>query len=183
MKYIYKILYFLIKSVEAFFWYIKRKVLFSQLASCGKKVWIGRWSSITPQTVYIGDNCSLGNGVILQSTSSKIILGDHIMFGPNVSIHGGNHRTDILGRYMKSIKLSEKRDGIDDADVIIKDDVWICDGAIVLKGVTIGKGSIIGAGVVVYKDVPAYSVVTGVRMQIRRRFNDEQIKEHERLLR
>lgn len=182
MIYIYKFLNFLIKFIEGLVWFVKRKVLFHSLGSYGKNVNIGRWRNITPNTVYIGDNTSIGNGVIMQSTNSKIIIGSHVMFGPNVSIHGGNHRIDILGRYMKSISLSEKRIGVDDADVIIEDDVWIGNGAIILKGVTIGKGSVIGAGSVVYKQVPPYSIVVGAKMEIRKRFTEEQISQHEEVL-
>lgn len=182
MIYVYKIIDFLFRIVENFKWFVRKKVLYSQLGSCGKNVWIGRWQSITPSNVFIGDNCSIGNGVILQSSSSKIIIGNHIMFGPNVSIHGGNHRIDILGRYMKSITLSEKRIGIDDADVVIEDDVWIGDNAIILKGVTVGKSSVIGAGTIIYKDVPPYSIVTGAKMDIKKRFTQEQILQHEALL-
>lgn len=175
-------LYLIISKFESLIWHIKRKILISELAACGKDVWIGRNWRITPKSVYIGDDVSLGYGVTMQSMISKIILGDHIMFGPNVSIHGGNHRIDLLGRYMKSITIDEKRPEIDDADVVIEDDVWIGDGATILKGVRIGKGSVIGAGVVVYKDVPSYSIVTGAEMKIRRRFTDEQQMKHEIIL-
>lgn len=182
MIYIYKFLNFLIKFIEGLVWFVKRKVLFHSLGSYGKNVNIGRWRNITPNTVYIGDNTSIGNGVIMQSTNSKIIIGSHVMFGPNVSIHGGNHRIDILGRYMKSISLSEKRIGIDDADVIVEDDVWVADSVIILKGVKIGKGSVIGAGTIIYKDVPPYSIVTGSKMELRPRFTEDQIIEHESML-
>lgn len=182
MIYIYKLLNLVIKIIEGFVWFVKRKVLFHSLGSYGKNVNIGRWRSITANSVYIGNNTSIGNGVILQSTNSKIIIGNHVMFGPNVSVHGGNHRIDVLGRYMKSISLSEKRFGIDDADVIIEDDVWLADSVIILKGVKIGKGSVIGAGTIIYKDIPPYSIVTGAKMEVRPRFTKEQIIEHESIL-
>ncbi len=66
---------------------MKRRVLFHNLGSYCKNVNIGRWRSITANSVYIGDNTSIGNGVIMQSTNSKIIIGSHVMFGPNVSVH------------------------------------------------------------------------------------------------
>ena len=182
MIHIYKLLHYIITLFEAVIWRIKRKVLFSKLGAYGQNVSIGRWTNIIPENLYIGDDVAIGNGAIIQSTNSKIVLGNHIMFGPDVSVHGGNHRTDILGRYMKSITLSEKRDGIDDADVIIEDDVWVGTKAIILKGVTIGRGSVIGAGAIVYKNVPPYSIVTGAKMEIRERFTKEQIAEHEALL-
>lgn len=179
---LFRFFFFFLSKTESFVWTIKRKILVSKLAACGKEVWVGRNWKITPETVYIGNDVSIGVGAIIQSTSSKIILCNHIMFGPNVSVHGGNHRTDILGRYMKSITMEEKRAGVDDEDVLIEDDVWIGSGAIILKGVTIGRGSVIGAGVVVYKSVPPYSIVTGTKMEVKKRFNEEQILKHESLL-
>lgn len=67
---------------------------------------------------------------------------------------------------------------------MIESGCWIGTRAIILKGVTIGKGSIIGAGAVVTKDVPPYSVYVGVpALKVKPRFSDEQIAEHEKLLR
>ncbi|MPN39359.1 putative acetyltransferase [bioreactor metagenome] len=86
------------------------------------------------------------------------------MFGPNVSMHSGNHRTDIVGKYMKDVKLDEKRPE-DDLDIVIGDDVWIAAGAIILNGVSIGEGSIIGAGSVINKSVPPYTIVVGSKSQ------------------
>ena len=63
--------------------------------------------------------------------------------------------------------------------------ILVDDGSSVknLRGVRIGKGSVIGAGAVVSKNVPPYSVYTGVpEVKIRRRFTDDQIKQHEKLL-
>ena len=100
-----------------------------------------------------------------------------------MKVHGGNHRIDIVGRTIISIKESEKRPLIDDKDVIIEEDVWIGDDAIILSGVTIGRGSVIAAGAVVTKSIPPYSIAGGCPAKvIKKRFTDEQIKEHERLL-
>jgi acetyltransferase-like isoleucine patch superfamily enzyme len=104
------------------------------------------------------------------------------MFGPNVSVHGGNHRHDIIGKYMIDIKLDEKLPE-NDQDVIIEDDCWIGTGAIILKGVTIGEGSIIGAGSVINKSVAPYSIVVGSKQQqIFSRFSSEEIKIHKERL-
>lgn len=83
------------------------------------------------------------------------------MFGSNVTIITGNHRTDIIGKTMISVTINEKLPE-NDENVVINDDVWIGANAIILKGVTIGKGSVVGAGSVVTKDVPKYSIVGGI---------------------
>jgi hypothetical protein len=54
------------------------------------------------------------------------------MFGPEVSIRGGNHTTTILGRYMVGIRENEKRLE-DELGVIIEDDVWAGTRSIVLN--------------------------------------------------
>lgn len=181
MKYIYKIAWGVITIIEKFYWFIKRKVQKDQFNKCGKNVFISRYCHFNGM-IEVGDDIYIGQGCRLQSTSSKIILGNHIMLGPNVSIHGGNHRTDIVGRLMKSIKLSEKRVE-DDLDVIIENDVWVAANVIILKGVRIGEGSIIGAGCVISDNIPPYTIVTGnVLRKNRPRWTDEDIARHKLLL-
>lgn len=52
-----------------------------------------------------------------------------------------------------------------------------------LGGVTVGRGSVIGAGMVVIKSVPPYSIVVGnLGKVIKKRFSEDQILEHERIL-
>ncbi len=131
----------------------------------------------TAKNIYCGHDVYVGAGATFLSADAKIVIGNYVMFGPNVSIVTGNHRTDVIGRYMIDIK--EKRP-TDDEDVVIEDDVWVGMGVTILKGVTIGKGSVIGANTLVTKDVPPYSVVYGKQETVvKRRFTDEQIAEHE----
>lgn len=102
------------------------------------------------------------------------------MFGPGVHIHGGNHKIYEIGRYLKD--ASPKEIG-EDGEIIIDDDCWIGACAIILKGVHIGQGSIIGAGAIVTKDIPPYSIYVGsTTPTIRQRFSQEEVQEHERLL-
>lgn len=104
------------------------------------------------------------------------------MFGPQVTIRGGNHRIDLLGRYMDMIKNNEKRPE-DDPGVVIEDDVWIGTRAIILAGVTIGRGAVVAAGSVVTKSVPAYAIVGGNPAKIiRMRWSPSEIVEHEHLI-
>lgn len=94
----------------------------------------------------------------------------------------GNHRIDLLGKYMIDVQNNEKN-AEDDANIIIEDDVWIASRAIILKGVHIGRGSVVAAGAVVTKDVAPYSVVGGVPARfIKYRFTAEEILRHEKEL-
>ena len=104
------------------------------------------------------------------------------MFGPNVTIRGGNHRIDVIGRYMIEIKENEKLPD-NDKDVIIEDDVWVGCNVTILKGVVIGKGSIVAAGSVVTKSCQPYSIIGGNPAKLlKMRFTEEEIESHVRLL-
>ncbi len=132
----------------------------------GKKVHFGRKVRFFGiQNTYFGNDISLGEGNLLMCTRAKIIMGDHIMTGPNVTMITGGHRYDIPGRTMKSIGNDEKLPE-NDMDIILEGDNWIGANSTILKGVTIGEGSIVAAGAVVVKDVPPYSIVGGVPAKV-----------------
>lgn len=39
---------------------------------------------------------------------APIEIREHVMFGPNVTVITGDHRTDLIGRYMTSVRNEEK---------------------------------------------------------------------------
>ncbi len=133
-------------------------------------------------TISVGENVSLGRRPLLIASRASIVMGNNIMFGPEVTIRGGNHRTDIVGRTMISVRDHEKRPE-DDLGVTIEDDVWVGTRAIILHGVTIGRGAIVAAGSVVTKDAPPYAIVGGVPAKVQRfRWDLETIISHEKKL-
>lgn len=147
--------------------------------SCEKDVYIGKGCFFTYKTISIGHNVTIGHRCIFQSAHGLINIGNHVMFGPEVHIHGGNHRIDVVGVYMDEVKKMPNSDGT----VFIDDDVWIGAKAIILKNVTIGKGAVVGAGSVVTKNVPPYAVVAGNPAKIiKMRFSAKQIEQHEKSL-
>lgn len=147
--------------------------------SCGNKVHIGRNCTFTYKTISIGESVYFGNNCVVQSAHGYIKIGSHVMFGPGVNLHGGDHLIHEKGIFMDDVT---KQFGMDN-DLIIEDDVWIGANAIVLSGVTIEKGSVIGAGTVVTKNVPPYAIVVGNPGKIiSYRFSQEEIIEHERRL-
>ena len=176
---IYKIIYLW----EGMIWTIKRKYILRQMGAFGKGSSIGRnWTISTPSKVFIGEDTSIGDHCRLQCVNSEIHIGNHVMLAAEVAIHGGNHRFDIVGRYINSIGNDEHRPD-DDGDVIIEDDCWIGGRATIMKGVTIGRGSVIGAGAIITCDIEPYSVVVGVNKVLRKRFTEEEILQHESMLR
>ena len=103
-----------------------------------------------------------------------------MIFGPHPTIITGDHRTDVIGKYIMD---SKEKLPENDAPVIIEDDVWTGANVTILKGVTIGRGSVIAAGAVVTKSFPPYSIIGGVPAKlIKMRFTPEEIEEHERLI-
>ena len=154
-----------------------------RFGACGSKVSFSPIDSkFTYENMYLGSNIYIGYGADMVASRSRIILGDHIVFGPKVSIRGGDHRIDMIGKYIDEVDDTMKMPE-NDKDVILEGDNWIGMNVTILKGVTIGRGSIIAAGAVVNKSIPPYSIAGGVPAKIlRQRFSPQEIFEHESLL-
>lgn len=151
--------------------------------ACGKNVRLGSDSSFAGiQNIYVGDDVSLGASTRIMTTRAKVILGSHIMFAPNVTVVSGNHRIDLVGRYMSQVTDSEKLKE-NDQDIVIGDDVWIGTNVVILSGVHIGCGSVIAAGSVVTRDVPEYSIVGGNPAKVlKKRFSNDDLLLHKEKL-
>ncbi len=150
----------------------------SMLRSCGKNVTLGRGFSASGfENISFGNDVSIGERCMFLTTRAKIIIGDHVMFGPQVSVITGNHITDVPGRYMTSFTDSDKRPE-DDQDVIFEGDNWIGANSTILKGVAVGYGAVVAAGAIVTSDVPPFSYVGGVPAKvIKMRFDDKTVNE------
>ena len=125
----------------------------------------------------------IGEGAFFYATISHIYIGNNIAFAPNVTIRGGNHRYDIVGKWITDYKEGDKRP-TDDEPVYIEDDCWIASNVVILKGVTIGRGSIVAAGAIVNKSIPPYSIVGGIPAKVLKFRWDhvEDILNHEKIL-
>ncbi len=107
----------------------------------------------------------------------NVRLGNYVMFAPQVSILGGDHRIDIDGVPMIFSGRPEVK------PTVVQDDVWIGHRAIIMAGVTIGRGSVIAAGAVVTRDVEPFAIVGGVPAKmLRMRFTPAQISNHDAML-
>lgn len=133
-------------------------------------------------TIHVGHDVHLGMRPTLNATRSTIRIGNKVLFGPEVTIRGGNHRTDLVGRFMFDVTEPEKRPE-NDLGVVVEDDVWVGTRAVIVHGVTIGRGAVVGAGAVVTRSVPPYAIVGGVPAKvIRFRWNVDTILRHEAIL-
>ncbi len=148
--------------------------------SIGKNVNFSPFSSFSYATIEIGNDVFIGAGARFSASNSRISIADKVMFGPNVTIMGGDHRTDVVGRFMFDVKEKLPEN---DLPVTIETDVWVGANAVILKGVTVGQGAIIAAGSVVIADVAPYTIVAGVpAKQVSVRFDDADVIRHKAAL-
>lgn len=110
------------------------------------------------KNISIGERCYFNFNTVLLDDCA-ITIGDHVLFGPNVTVVTAAHPIPAELR-MDGETLA--------APVVIEDGVWIGANATVLPGVRIGKGSVIGAGSVVTKDIPPSVVAVGVPCEVMR---------------
>ncbi len=102
----------------------------------------------------------------------KVVIGDNVWLGPNVSILTVSHPMNGIERrvhhYQDSFEPHRRGNTEYIAPVHIGKDVWIAAGSIVCAGVTIGDGAVIGAGSVVTRDIPARAFACGVPARVKR---------------
>ena len=149
---------------------------------CGKDVYLRPSQSDFKglHNLSIGDNTSIPKGSVFYCTEAPLTIGKKVVFGPGPTIITGDHRIDVVGRYILDNveKLPEN-----DAPVVIEDDVWCGANVTILKGVTIGRGSVIAAGAVVTRSIPPYSIAGGVPAKVlKQRFTPDEIEKHEKIL-
>jgi len=115
----------------------------------GRHVHLGSW-------VYANYNLTLVD-------DTHIYVGDHTMFGPNVTVATAGHPIDPQLR----------RRGLQyNMPVRIGSNCWLGAGVIVLPGVTIGDNTVIGAGSVVTKDIPSGVVAVGNPCRVLRKIGE-----------
>ena len=107
---------------------------------------------VCPQSVKIGKNVKVMNGVLMMSAGG-ITIEDNVIISPNVQLISNNH--DPYDRYVITCK-----------PILIKEGALIGAGATILPGVTIGKYAIIGANSVVSKDIPDFGVAIGTPAKV-----------------
>lgn len=101
----------------------------------GNNVGISGSTLNATKSITIEDNVNIGSGCIITDTDSHPIEYSH--------------------------RISNKKEFIKSAPIVIKEGAFVGARSIILKGVTIGKHSVIGAGSVVSKSVPDYCIACG----------------------
>ncbi|MGN0663660.1 MAG: sugar O-acetyltransferase [Negativibacillus sp.] len=94
---------------------------------------------------------------------THIYVGDHCMFGPNVTVATAGHPI------LPELRLQQYQYN---APVRIGKNCWIGAGALIMPGVTIGDNTVVGAGSVVTKDLPSNVVAVGNPCRILREISE-----------
>lgn len=161
---------------------MRSKAQIESFAEHGVDVRVGYGCDFIPSHIHIGNHVSIGSHASFLASKAHIYIGNYVIFGPSVTIRGGDHRIDLIGKHISEIGGGEKLPE-NDKDVRIEDGVWIGCNVTILKGVTIGRGAVVGAGSLVTKDVPPYGIAVGNPAKVVKiRFTEEQIQEHEMIL-
>lgn len=115
------------------------------------------------KNIEIGNNFFSNYNLIILDVG-KVIIGDNVMFAPNVSIYTAGH----------PIHPETRNTGYEyGISITIGDNVWIGGSAVINCGVKIGNNVVIGSGSVVTKDIPDNTVVVGNPARIIRTITDK----------
>jgi len=114
------------------------------------------WNIEVGNNFYANYNC-----IILDV--GKVVIGDNVMFAPNVSILTAGH----------PIHPTPRNSGYEyGIPITIGDNVWIGGNVVVNPGVTIGNNTVIGSGSIVTKNIPDNVVAVGNPCQVVRQIDD-----------
>lgn len=122
------------------------------LGRCGKELFIEPPFRCDYGThIQVGENFYANFGLTVLDVA-PVIIGNNVMFGPNVSVFTAGHPLHPDSRnsgYEYGISIS------------IGDNVWIGGNTVINPGVHIGNNAVIGSGSVVTKDIPDNAVAAG----------------------
>ena len=113
--------------------------------------------------IEIGENFYSNYNLIILDCA-KVLIGDNVMIGPNVSIYTAGHPVHYEIRnqgYEYTVPVS------------IGNNVWIGGNAVINPGVSIGDNSVIGSGSVITKDIPGNVIAAGNPCKVLRGINEE----------
>jgi acetyltransferase-like isoleucine patch superfamily enzyme len=97
----------------------------------------------------------------------KVIIGNNVKFGPNVSLYTAGH----------PIHPDSRNSGYEyGIGITIGDNVWIGGSVVVNPGVRIGNNVVVGSGSVVTKDIPDNVVAVGNPCKVIREITEEDRK-------
>lgn len=142
----------------------RSKLLTKLFKKLGERVWIEPdFRCEYGKNITIGNDVYINFGCIILDCA-EVVIGDHVLLGPNVGIYPVNHSIDAKERiqggcYGKPVTIGRR--------------AWLGGDVKVLAGVTIGEDTIIGAGSVVTQDIPAGVIAAGNPCRVIREITDQ----------
>ena len=110
--------------------------------------------------VEFGENCYANFNFTVIDTC-KIIVGDNVFFGPNVTLATAIHPF-VYDERNSFVRDDGNRMDIEyGKPITIGGNCWIASNVTICGGVTIGEGCVIGAGSVVTRSIPKNSFAVG----------------------
>ena len=97
--------------VPSYLWdKMQAPVLTRCMKHCGKGVYIRPMSSDIKGlwNLSVGDGTSIPKGSTIYCTDAACTIGKKVLFGPNPTIITGDHRIDIMGKYITNPTVDEK---------------------------------------------------------------------------
>jgi acetyltransferase-like isoleucine patch superfamily enzyme len=125
-------------------------------------LYLGRGTTVSSFTkikatdgeLWTGEKCGFGPGCFIAAGAGGIHLGDHVIFGPNVSVIAANYRYGQL-----EVPLEEQ--GVTSQGINIGNNVWVGASSVILDGSQIGDNSIVVANSLVNRRFPPNSIIQG----------------------
>jgi acetyltransferase-like isoleucine patch superfamily enzyme len=109
---------------------------------------------VTDGTLRTGKKCGFGCGCFVDTGSAGIEIGDHAVFGPNVSIVAVNYR-------YQSLEVPFAEQGFTSIGIRIGRNVWVGANSVILDGTVIGDNCIVVAGSVTNRRFPSNCIIQG----------------------
>jgi maltose O-acetyltransferase len=118
------------------------------------------------KNIEVGNNFFVNYNCIILDVA-KVIIGENVMFAPNVAIYAAGH----------PIHQESRNSGYEyGIGVTIGDNVWVGGNVVINPGVTIGNNVVIGSGSVVTKDIPDNVIAVGNPCKVVRKITEEDRK-------
>jgi acetyltransferase-like isoleucine patch superfamily enzyme len=134
----------------------RAEVELSPYLSFGRGTTISSFTKIktTDGPLTTGRQCGFGPGCFIAAGSGGISMGDHVIFGPNVSVIAVNYAYSRL-----EVPLEEQ--GVTSQGIRIGRNVWVGASSVILDGSVIGDNSIVAAQSLVNRRFPPNSIIQG----------------------
>jgi acetyltransferase-like isoleucine patch superfamily enzyme len=113
--------------------------------------------------IEIGENFYANYNCIILDCS-KVVIGDNVFIGPNISIFTAGHPIH------SAIRNQELEYAF---PITIGNNVWIGGNTVINPGVSLGDNSVIGSGSVVTKNIPANTIAAGNPCRVLRQITEE----------